>query len=94
MALAWNLPVWDKPATPCLSSRIAYGEPVTPERLAMIDRAEQFLRSLGLANLRVRYHKGDLARIEVPAEAIAMLADARNAGKDFAASCGDWASPS
>ena len=44
LALAWNLPVWDKPATPCLSSRIAYGEPVTPERLAMIDRAEQFLR--------------------------------------------------
>jgi pyridinium-3,5-biscarboxylic acid mononucleotide sulfurtransferase len=73
LALAWELPVWDKPAMPCLSSRIAYGESVTPERLAMIDRAEQFLRGLGLANLRVRYHKGDLARIEVPAEAIAAL---------------------
>jgi uncharacterized protein len=58
--------VWDKPATPCLSSRIAYGETVTPERLAMIDRAEQFLRGLGLRELRVRYHNGDLARIEVP----------------------------
>jgi uncharacterized protein len=66
LAADWGLPVWDKPATPCLSSRIAYGEPVTPERLAMIDRAEQFLRGLGLANLRVRYHKGDLARLEVP----------------------------
>jgi uncharacterized protein len=66
LAAAWGLPVADKPATPCLSSRIAYGEEVTPERLAMIDRAEQFLRSLGLANLRVRYHKGDLARLEVP----------------------------
>ena len=66
LAADWDLPVWDKPATPCLSSRIAYGEEVTPERLAMIDRAEQFLRGLGLANLRVRYHKGDLARLEVP----------------------------
>jgi uncharacterized protein len=66
LAAAWGLPVADKPATPCLSSRIAYGEEVTPERLAMIDRAEQFLRGLGLANLRVRYHKGDLARLEVP----------------------------
>jgi uncharacterized protein len=66
LAAAWNLPVWDKPATPCLSSRIAYGEEVTPARLAMIDAAEQFLRSKGLGNLRVRYHKGDLARVEVP----------------------------
>ena len=41
---------------------MAYGEEVTPERLAMIDRAEQFLKSHGLATLRVRYHKGDLAR--------------------------------
>ena len=65
LAAGWRLPVWDKPATPCLSSRIAYGETVTPERLAMIDGAEQFLRSLGLVNLRVRFHKGDLARIEV-----------------------------
>ncbi|HEY1784538.1 MAG TPA: ATP-dependent sacrificial sulfur transferase LarE [Pirellulales bacterium] len=73
LALAWELPVWDKPAMPCLSSRVAYGEPVTPERLAMIDSAEQFLRGLGLDNLRVRYHKGDLARIEVPADAIARL---------------------
>ena len=51
LALAWELPVWDKPATPCLSSRVAYGEPVTPERLAMIDRAEQFLRRPGIRQL-------------------------------------------
>ena len=50
LALAWELPVWDKPAMPCLSSRVAYGEAVTPERLEMIDRAEQFLRRLGLDN--------------------------------------------
>jgi uncharacterized protein len=66
LAAAWGLPVADKPATPCLSSRIAYGQEVTPERLAMVDRAEQFLRSLGLRELRVRYHGGDMARIEVP----------------------------
>jgi pyridinium-3,5-biscarboxylic acid mononucleotide sulfurtransferase len=75
LAAEWELPVWDKPATPCLSSRVAYGEQVTPERLAMIDRAEQFLRGRGLSTLRVRYHKGDLARIEVPAQAIAGLCE-------------------
>ncbi len=76
LAAHWQLPVWDKPASPCLSSRIAYGEEVTPERTAMIDGAEQFLRGLGLRELRVRYHKGDLARIEVPATEVARLADA------------------
>jgi pyridinium-3,5-biscarboxylic acid mononucleotide sulfurtransferase len=66
LARAWGLPTWDKPATPCLSSRIAYGENVTAERVQMIDQAEQWLRRRGLHVLRVRYHKGDLARIEVP----------------------------
>ena len=69
LAKAWGLPTWDKPATPCLSSRIAYGESVTPERVRMIDRAEQWLRrATGLRVLRVRYHTGDLARVEVPAD--------------------------
>jgi len=76
LASAWGLPVWDKPATPCLSSRIAYGEEVTPDRLAMIDRAEQFLRGRGLTNLRVRYHRRDLARIEVPLADLPRLCDA------------------
>jgi uncharacterized protein len=75
LAAHWGLPTWDKPATPCLSSRIAYGERVTPERLAMIDRAERFLRGHGFQPLRVRYHKGDVARIEVAPEALARLAD-------------------
>lgn len=75
LAADWELPIWDKPASPCLSSRIAYGEEVTPERLAMVDRAEQCLRALGLRELRVRFHSGELARIEVPAEAIPRLAD-------------------
>jgi uncharacterized protein len=74
LAAHWELPVWDKPASPCLSSRIAYGEEATAQRVAMIDRAEQFLRSLGLRELRVRYHKGDLARIEVPLGELPRLA--------------------
>jgi pyridinium-3,5-biscarboxylic acid mononucleotide sulfurtransferase len=75
LAAFWGLPTWDKPATPCLSSRIAYGEKVTPERLAMIDGAERLLRERGFRPLRVRYHKGDVARIEVPLEAVARLAE-------------------
>ena len=76
LAEHWDLPTWDKPATPCLSSRIAYGEKVTPERLAMVDRAERFLREYGFQPLRVRYHKGDVARIEVPLEELPKFADA------------------
>lgn len=75
LAAEWELPTWDKPATPCLSSRVAYGEAVTPERLAMIDRGEQFLREQGLGVVRVRYHKGDVARLEVPIEALARLCE-------------------
>ena len=75
LAAQWQLPVWDKSASPCLSSRVAYGEEVTPERLKMIDQAEQLLRSLDLRTVRVRYHRGDLARLEVPGEAIARLAE-------------------
>ncbi len=74
LAHHWQLPTWDKPASPCLSSRIAYGEEVTPTRLAMIDAAEQYLRMQGLPTVRVRYHRGDVARLEVPADAIARLA--------------------
>jgi len=76
LAVAWELPIWDKPATPCLSSRIAYGETVTSERLAMIGAAERFLREHGFQPLRVRYHKGDVARIEVALEALPRLLEA------------------
>lgn len=74
LAAEWALPVWDKPPSPCLSSRVAYGEAVTPERLAMIDQAETWLRQQGLATCRVRYHRGELARIEVPANELSRLA--------------------
>lgn len=73
LAAQWGLPVWDKPASPCLSSRVAYGQEVLPQRLAMIDQAEQFLRNCGFRVCRVRYHQGDLARIEVPLSEVARL---------------------
>lgn len=77
LAEHWSLPVWDKPATPCLSSRIAYGLGVTPERLDRVDRAEQFLRQqLGVRECRVRHEANDLARVEVPADEIPRLLDA------------------
>jgi uncharacterized protein len=75
LAAQWELPVADKPASPCLSSRIAYGEEVTPQRLAMVDKAEQLLRQCGFAPLRVRYHRGDLARIEVPLPALSTFCE-------------------
>jgi uncharacterized protein len=71
----WNLPNWDKPAAPCLSSRIAVGVEATPERTARVEAAETFLKTLGLAELRVRYHAGDLARIEVPLGDVPRLAE-------------------
>lgn len=58
-----GLPTWDKPASPCLASRIPYGTPVSIDALERIERAEEFLRSLGLRVLRVRHH-GSIARIE------------------------------
>ncbi len=66
LAKHWSLPCWDKPAMPCLSSRIAYGVAVTPERVARIDSAESFLRrEFGLREFRVRCEANDLARIEI-----------------------------
>ncbi|HYT92098.1 MAG TPA: ATP-dependent sacrificial sulfur transferase LarE [Gemmataceae bacterium] len=66
LAQAWGLPTWDKPASPCLSSRLAPGVQVTPERTARVEAAEAYLKALGLRELRVRLHEGELARIEVP----------------------------
>lgn len=60
------LDTWDKPSSPCLSSRFPCGDEITPEALARVAGAEEFLRSLGFEELRVREHRG-LARIEVPA---------------------------
>jgi uncharacterized protein len=63
-----GLPTWDKPASPCLSSRIAYGIPVTIERLSTVDQGEEILRDMGFAEFRVRHHDS-LVRLEIsPAE--------------------------
>lgn len=71
-----GLPTADKPASPCLASRFAYGVRVTPEGLRRIDRAEEVIHELGFRVFRVRDH-GDLARIEVPAEEIERAATLR-----------------
>jgi uncharacterized protein len=76
LARAWGLPTWDKPASPCLSSRLAPGVEVTRERTARVEAAEAYLHALGIRECRVRLHEGELARIEVPPEQIARLADA------------------
>ncbi|MEX0715674.1 MAG: ATP-dependent sacrificial sulfur transferase LarE [Planctomycetaceae bacterium] len=76
LARLWELPVWDKPASPCLSSRIAYGVEVTPERVARVDAAERFLReALDARELRVRLEANELARIEVPVELLPRLVE-------------------
>jgi pyridinium-3,5-biscarboxylic acid mononucleotide sulfurtransferase len=59
-----GLPVWDRPASACLASRIAYGIEVTPERLAVVEQGEQAVRDLGFEQFRVRHH-GNLVRLEI-----------------------------
>lgn len=65
-----GLPVWDKPAMACLSSRVPHGTPITPELLRQIEAAEDVLVALGFRQFRVRHHN-ELARLELPAEAFA-----------------------
>lgn len=89
LARALGLSAWDKPAMACLSSRIPFGERITPEKLAQVARAEGALRKLGFTGARVRHH-GEVARIEIPAERLedacqkemraALLAGVRGAG--------------
>jgi len=62
-----DVPVWDRPASACLSSRIAYGIEVTPERLAIVEKGEEALRALGFRQFRVRYHD-NLVRLEIALE--------------------------
>ncbi|GBE56054.1 MAG TPA: ATP-dependent sacrificial sulfur transferase LarE [Euryarchaeota archaeon] len=64
IAAGFGLSVSDKPSMACLASRIPYGEPITKEKLRMVERAEDYLRTLGFSQLRVRNH-GGIARIEV-----------------------------
>jgi uncharacterized protein len=75
LALTWGLPTWDKPASPCLSSRLAPNVTVTPERTQRVEQGELYLRSLGLRECRVRLHEGELARVEVPLGELPRLAE-------------------
>ena len=74
LSQSFGLPTWDKPAQACLSSRFPYGDRITPEKIAQVEKAESGLRELGFRQLRVRHH-GDVARIEVPRADIAQLVD-------------------
>jgi pyridinium-3,5-biscarboxylic acid mononucleotide sulfurtransferase len=77
VARALALPCADKPAAPCLASRIPHHEPVTPAKLAQVEAAEKALRALGFSDCRVRHH-GDVARVELPAgEIVRAVADLR-----------------
>lgn len=73
LARSWSLPCADKPAAPCLASRIPHHEEVTPAKLAQVEAAEAALRELGLGDLRVRHH-GDIARLELPLETLVRVA--------------------
>jgi uncharacterized protein len=70
-----GLPTWDKPSAACLSSRFPYGQEITPEKLKVVEQAEQMLREAGFRQVRVRHH-GDIARIEVPSEDVGRIASA------------------
>ena len=70
-----GLPFWDKPSSPCLATRIEYGERLTKEKLKMIEAAEEFLNDLEFKQLRVRLHRGGLARVEVAKEELAGFCD-------------------
>lgn len=77
---ALGLPWWDKPAQPCLASRFPYGEPITASRLLRVAAAEDWLRSNGFAELRVR-SQGETARIEIPAAGLPQALERLAAGQ-------------
>lgn len=70
----WGLPTWNKPSAACLSSRVAYGQPVTEAKLSQIEKAEAFVKQFWGGQVRVRHH-GNLARIEVDQEGLAAVTE-------------------
>ncbi len=72
LAKHFGIPFWDKPASPCLSSRIPYGNRITEDKLRQIEQAERVLNNFGFLNVRVR-HYGTACKIEVPTEEMATL---------------------
>lgn len=77
LARHFGLPNHDKPSSPCLSSRVPYGQKITREKLEQVAAAEQYLRGLGLREFRCRHH-GDVARIEVPPEQFPIVLENRD----------------
>jgi len=75
-----GLRIWDKPASACLSSRIEYGRPVTPEALALVEQGEEAIRALGFRQFRVRHH-GEIVRIEIAREELERALDPAMAGE-------------
>ncbi|MCL0031841.1 ATP-dependent sacrificial sulfur transferase LarE [Dehalococcoidia bacterium] len=75
-----GLPTWDKPAQPCLSSRIPYGIPVSVKTLQQIDKAEDILKQFGLKTFRVRHHK-NIARIEIQPKDMYLILEGNNRTK-------------
>jgi pyridinium-3,5-biscarboxylic acid mononucleotide sulfurtransferase len=75
-----GLQVWDKPASACLSSRIEYGRPVTPEALLAVEQGEDALRALGFRQFRVRHH-GEIVRIEISQEELPRALTSEMAGQ-------------
>ena len=82
-----GLPTWDKQSLACLSSRFVYGETITEEKLAMVDKAEQLLLDLGFKQVRVRIH-GKMARIEINPDAFPKMIEVRGRVYDYLKSLG------
>ena len=79
LSAALGLPTWNQPSSACLASRFAYGEPITREKLRMVERAENTLADMGFRQLRVRMHGDALARIEVEEAQLPVLLAQREA---------------
>ena len=78
----FGLPTWDKPSFACLSTRFEYGDEITEEKLAMVDKGEQLLLDLGFSQVRVRVH-GKMARIEILPEEFSKLIEENNRKKIY-----------
>lgn len=74
LAKYYKLSVWDKPASPCLSSRFPYGEEITSYKLSRVEKAEEIMNTFGFNEVRVRSY-GDLAKLEVPKEKLLLLSE-------------------
>ena len=87
LAKQQDLPVWDKPSTPCLATRLPYGTELTEERIRQVAEAEDALHELGFTNCRVRHHES-IARVEVPPDAFEKVLANKNTIVEKIMACG------